>query len=325
MAPRTTRRSKKQATIGIFGLGEANAKNLTPLLDDFLDGLEATFIVPITKDHTTDSVQAVLDYAADKDIPFHAVIDDSVAKSRTLKALLKDADGETKATDVGVEIVNLLKDAEDGRLVMLWDEELGDGEDGGAYDAVEYADEHDIPAYNLCKAMQVIDFGDDGSGESAAEETDDGEDEEEPPAKEAPKARRGRAAKAAAVEDDDDPEEEPVASGDDPRADLPPYKEAVKLGIRQLRTLARERELASNRAIGSMDKDGVLDLLYPDGDVPAAPTASPTTFEQLTLEEQVGAAQHQIVNGNGGMISMAMFVEMISVSVAERVKELVDA
>jgi hypothetical protein len=270
-------------TIGVFGLGEAAPKTIAALLEDYCGDGEVKFIVPATADHYSGSIAAVVEYLEDENISYDVVTDSTTAKARSLRNVVKNADTEHKASDVGAAIVNLLKDAEDGRLLVFWDGELGDEEDGGAYDAVEYADEHDIPAFDLCDGLAPIDL-----------DADDEDDQDEPePEKAAPKGR----AKPA----DDDPDDEPAPAArrrgraaaepeeddaDEPagttrgKADksLPEYEAALKEGVRALRTLARDLELAPHRKIGSMDKPTVLDLLYPlDG---AAPAAAPDDDEE---------------------------------------------
>lgn len=311
-----TRTRPKSITIGIFGLGETPPQNITALLDDHLGDAEATFILPATSEHFTKTVDAIATYCADTDTAYEVITDDSSAKARSLKLLIKDATANSKATDVGTAIVNRLREADDGRLIVLWDETLGE-DDGGAYDAIEYAEENKIKVFDLCNGLEPIDFGDGG----------DDEDEKEPEPEEKPASRRGR--KLAAVKDEpddddddqDDDEDAPPATAEQYEG-LPPFAQAEQMGVRALRNMARERELAPHRAIGSMDKDGVLALLYP-------PKGA---HHQTTLEEQISSAEHA-VNGASravaGALTFEAFIDALAASVASKViaevKELVDA
>lgn len=316
---RSTRRPKatpKTLTIGIFGVGEAPRKSIGALLDDYIaDDVEPSFILAATKDHLTTSVQAVVDYANENEIPYEVITDDTTAKSRALKGIAKEATKEHKATDAGVAIVNLLKDAEDGRLVVLWDDKLSETEDGGAYEAVFYADEHDVPCFDLCNGLEPMNFDSDDDTDAADPVEDDEDDDDDEQEEEKVTSIRGK--KSAQVSNEADPR----------LAGLPTYKEATKLGIRALRTMARERELASSRVIGGSSPAEVLAMLYPDG----ADTAT-TAPVQGTLEEEIATASHAVNNGssataagNGKASAGDALIEMIARAVAERVKELVDA
>lgn len=324
--PRSKSRPKN-ITIGIFGLGETPPQNITALLDDHLGDAEATFILPATPEHFTKTIDAIATYCSDTDTEYEVITNDSSAKARSLKLLISEASATTKASNVGTAIVNRLREAEDGRLIVLWDDTLGE-EDGGAYDAIEYADENSIPVFDLCNGLEPIDLGDPEEikeEEKAPEPEPEAEEEEEKP-----RSRRGRG-KLAAVKDDDGPgEDDEPAPVSDPT--LPPYEDARELGIRVLRNMARERELAGHRAIGSMDKDGVLALLYPNAGVAKISVAAVPEPHQTTLEEQIAAAEHAVTAGartpltNGkGAMTIEVLIEALAVSVAERVKELVDA
>lgn len=307
--PRSKNRPKT-ITVGIFGLGETPPQNITALLDDHLGDAEATFILPATSEHFTKTIDAIATYCSDTDTEYEVITNDTSSKARSLKLLINEAAASIKAADVGTALVNRLRDADDGRLIVLWDEGIGE-EDGGAYDAIEYADENNIPVFDLCNGLEPINFGED-------------EKEEEPEPEPEPRGTRRR--KLAAVKDE--PAED-GPGGPAPVDDtLPPYAEAEEMGIRLLRNLARDRELAGHRAIGSMDKAAVLGLLYPGG---GGAGDEEDQDHQTTLEEQISAAQHEVVKGatplvNGtGALTIEVLVEALATSVAARVKELVDA
>lgn len=262
-----TRKAKASPpiTIGVFGVGEATEKSVIKLIEDFIDGKEdVKFIFPVSVEHYTEIVGTVADWVRDEKIPYEVVMTEAAAKDRGLRSLIRDADASHKVTDVGTAIVNCVRDADDGRLLMFWDEKLVDAdEDEGAYDALDYADECDVPVFDLCNALEPLSFKEPDSGDAP---DDDKDDEPEPP-------KRGRRAAAAKDEDEDD---EPAAASTK-RApvdkSLPSFEEASKLGVRALRTLARDLELDSHRAIGSMKAEQVLDLLYKGGATTPAPAA----------------------------------------------------
>lgn len=334
-------RGKKSETItiGVFGLGEVEPKTLVPLLEDYVGKADVQFIIPATSDHFTASVGAVCDWLDEENLPYDVVTDASSAKARSLRGVIKNAENEHKGSDVGTSIVNLLKDADDGRLLMFWDGELGN-EDGGAYDAVEYADEQDIPAFDICDGLAPIDLdaSDDGQDDDPEPEPEKTtrrsrkatEDDNDPPAAK----RRGKA------QDDqqDEPEREPV----DPT--LPTFEEAGKLGVRALRTFARDLGLAPSRKIGAMDIPTVLDLLYPiDGAAPATdPEPEPETpiakgrrarkeaagqtelpLDEPSLEQQIASSAYAQVsalptqlNAEASVI-LGQFITLLATAVAE--------
>lgn len=341
-------RGKKSETItiGVFGLGEVEPKTLVPLLEDYIGKADVTFIIPATADHYTASVGAVCDWLDEENLPYDVVTDASSAKARSLRGVIKNAENEHKGSDVGTSIVNLLKDADDGRLLVFWDGELGD-EDGGAYDAVEYADEQDIPAFDICDGLAPIDLDADA---------DDGQSEPDPEPEPEKTTRRGRRAAAEDDADDeppapkrrgkaqDDPQDEPEREAVD--ASLPTFAAAEKLGVRALRTFARDLELAPSRKIGAMDIPTLMDLLYPVGGAAPAvdddPEPEPETpiakgrrarkeaagqaelpLGDATLEEQIAASAYQQVttlptqlNAEASVI-LGQFITLLATAVAE--------
>lgn len=326
--PRNTRR--KSVTIGVFGLAEVPPKTIPDLLDDALTDVEATFIIPVTTEHDTPSMRAVLKYLADNDIDFEAVTT-SGKLPLTLRNVVSEAAVVHKASDVGTAIVNRLSEDDDARLYVFFDSNLEENEDGGAYNAITYAEDNEVPSYDFANGLSPFDFGDDDDGPKdsvdagAGPEEDDDEPEEEP-------VKRVRKAVAPAVEEED---EETVMSEDD----LAAYEDAKSWGPRKLRDTARSHlglkpGTAKWREIGSMSKDEVLDLLYPAKTETAEPVSE---YHQTTLEEQIAAATHAStaalptqLNGDVavafGQFWYLLAKEVAAQTVAEMIKrDLVDA
>ena len=108
--------------------------------------------------------------------------------------------------------------------------------------------------------------------------------------------------------------------------------------------LARERKMAPDRKIGSMDKDTVMKLLYPDGadtvipgakaatkakaeddDEPATPRRGRRAAAAADIDEEVSAAARKASSNGHTTGAGDALIELIAQAVAARVKELVDA
>lgn len=320
------RGKKTPITIGIFGLGETPEKNLIPLLSDYVGDADVDFVIPATKDHFSNSVETVMEWLDKEEIRYDVITDDS-SSAKALKNVIKNAENEIDAEDVGTALVNALKDADDGRLLVFWDGELGD-EDGGAYQAIVYADENDIPVFDLCDGLSPVDLG--GEPEPEEEKPARGrrarkdEDSDDDDAKPEPK-RRGRASK----DEDAGGERKAAAKG------LPSFTEAENLGVRALRTLARDTDLAPSRTIGSMGIPELLDLLYPAGDGDGGSDPEPEEKPRRgrkaeSIEQEVAAGQHKASRDKDVYKTvtigdpLAAFIDMLATRIAEKVAETLD-
>lgn len=314
--PRTRRNTQ---VIGVVGKSDISPENLTALLDDYLKDKTAKFVVPVTNDHFTATMETLVDYLLDKEIDFVAVTDG--AASRGLKSVLSEATETVKATDISTCVVNVVKDAEDGVLFALWEET--NTEDSTTADTLEYAEDNKVSCLDLCDGLLPISFVEEGD-----------EPESSPEEKPAPAARGRRAGpskaeekpeapSAAASDDQDDDEDE----GDED-TDLPAAAEAEKMGIRALKRLAKDRKLAKEREIGGMSRAEVMDLLYPSKGVDVTVDMDPP----FDLEEQLSTAQHVAVShlnssssGDALALLVSMLAEQLAPKLAETLKELVDA
>lgn len=336
MPPTRGKKKAETITIGFYGPGEIDEKNLTTLMDNALGDDADTvikFIVPATAETYNDSIGLILDYAGEYKIEYTAVVNDASSKDRTLRGVIKDAESTVDAeVAIGTELVDLLPD--DGKLYVLWDE---DADNDDVYAAIDHAQANNIVAYDLCNGLTVINLdGDDAPEEEEKPAPRSRKKKDEDEEDEAPAPRR-RAKAEPDDDDDDDGDEEPVKRGRGrPRKvlpdhkpvhkSLPTYTEAYKLGIRALRTLARELELAPSPKIGSMDKEAVLGLLYPTSAVPAsqddedeteeapAPKRSRRVAAEPTLEEEVAVAHHKAASNGTGSVdtALAMLIRAIA-------------
>lgn len=173
--PRGTR--NKVVTLGFIGTGKVAEKNSSALLDDYIgaqDG-EVKFVLPITKEHWTPSLQAIASYAIDNEIDYEVVIDDSTGSNKKHQEFLDVATSSHKVVRVPNKVVSLLDKAGEGRLIILWDDE-----DGDAMKALERASDAKIPCLDLTSALDLLEI-DDGQEDLAEEDPfeEDEDDEEE--------------------------------------------------------------------------------------------------------------------------------------------------
>lgn len=145
----------KSATLGFIGKGDVSARNVKALLTDELEQVTSPkFILPITKDHWTETLADVAQYAIKNDIPFEAVTDDSTAKLKDAKDVLGEALKTHKVARVTSKLVGILADSPNPKLVIAWDDE-----DDEAVRAFTLADKDDIDAYDFCSGLDKLRFG----------------------------------------------------------------------------------------------------------------------------------------------------------------------
>jgi hypothetical protein len=222
--------------LAFAGSADTDIDNVKALLNDFVglgeddaDGFpepterEVTLILPITKKHLSDGLEAVLEWSEYADIPFIAVTDGE--KSRAVDSILKDAEEVVRTANVTAGIVDLLKKADsvgDAHVILLWGDE-GSEEAELLLDAAEAAG---IKAKDLTAGLDDISFASEPEPEPEAEAAPEPEPEPEP---EAPKRgrRRGRRAEPEPVEVEEEPltEDEPEAQ---PEPQPEPEPEAPK-------------------------------------------------------------------------------------------------
>jgi hypothetical protein len=227
-------------TLAFAGTGDVDLDNIKALLNDWLgfgeddkegypepSDRDVTLILPITKLHISDGLEVVLEWADYANVPVIAVTDNE--KSRAIDKILKNAEETHKAANVTAKIVELLKDAEgEKHVVLLWGE--GSEEAELLLDAAEVAG---IKAKDLTAGLDDISFT------KEEEPTPEPEPEPEP---EAPKrrARRGRRAEPEIAEQ----EEEPLTD-DEPEDEKPEPEEPKRRGRRQPEPATEEEQAAA--------------------------------------------------------------------------------
>jgi hypothetical protein len=221
--------SKQPITLAFAGSADTSPENVQALLNDWLgfgdedkDGFfepsdrEINLIFPITREHLSDGLEAVLAWAEKADLPYVAVADNK--RSRATESFLSDAEEVIHAANVTAGVVDLLKKADsvgdEVHLILLWGDE-GSEQAELLLDAAEQAG---IKAKDLTAGLDDISFGEQPQAE---------EPEEEPEPEEQPKRgrRRGRRQEPVEVE----PEEEPLTE-DEPEE--PKQEEEPKRGRR---------------------------------------------------------------------------------------------
>ncbi|MFE4681548.1 hypothetical protein ACFRNJ_12020 [Streptomyces sp. NPDC056721] len=239
--------STQPITLAFAGAADIDPENVKDLLNDWLgfgdedeDGYfepsdrQVHLIFPITRDHLSDGLEAVLSWAEKADLPYVAVADNK--RSRALEQILKDAEEVVHHNNVTAGVVDLLKAAdsagEEVHLVLLWGDE-GSEQAELLLDAAEQAG---IKAKDLTAGLDDISFGEQPQAEEPEPQP---EPEPEP---EAPKRgrRRGRRAEPEEVVEEEEPltEDEPEA----PKQEEEPEAEEPKRGRRSRKAAEPEPE-----------------------------------------------------------------------------------
>jgi hypothetical protein len=228
--------SKQPITLAFAGSADIDPENVKDLLNDWLgfgdedkDGFfepsdrEVNLIFPVTREHLSDGLEAVLGWAEKADLPYVAVADNK--RSRATEQILKDAEETVHVANVTAGVVDLLKKADsvgdEVHVILLW----GDEGSEQAELLLDAADQAGIKAKDLTAGLDDISFGEQPQAEEPEEEP---QPEPEPePEPEAPKRgrRRGRRAEPEEAE----PEEEPLTEEDAPEE---PKAEEPKRGRR---------------------------------------------------------------------------------------------
>jgi hypothetical protein len=212
------------------------------------------------------------------------VITDETSTTKTLKELAEDASTVEKSTDVPATIVELLKDAGDGRLIVFWDSEAAEADETPDDDqkAIELAFEKQVPAFDITQGMEVFEFGDDDEGDP------EGEDEEEKP-------KRGR-----------------NSDGDD----APSEDELNEMGIVALKKLAvKSLGLSEDELKGKRKTTVVRLLLEGQGALPLATSDEEDGADDTEPEEEADEAQAIV---RGGVETLEEIPEHVRLTPATR-------
>lgn len=266
----------KSMTIGLLGSGKASIKTASALIGDLTEGAaDVTFVVPVTKTHFTADIEAILEWAHDEGHKYIAVLDDTSADEKDLADYVEAAQDTFKVAKPAVKVVNLLERADDGRLLMLWDDE-----DEDCMTALERAVDREVPALDLTNGLDVLQF-DDPAAASAEE---------------------GEVVKPAKDDDEDGTPERTVEASDedDPVAEFAPQDDLDSLGVRKLRDMAEEELGMSRRKVGQMSKpDCIAALREARGGTPEA-SPSPKAQEDADEAQQPSRAREEAVEEYDG-------------------------
>jgi hypothetical protein len=220
--------STQPITLAFAGSADVDPENVKDLLNDLVglgdedkDGFFApsdrdiNLIFPITREHLSDGLEAVLAWSEKADLPYVAVADNK--RSRATEGFLADAEEVVHAANVTAGVVDLLKKADSAgdevHLILLWGDE-GSPEAELLLDAAEQAG---IKAKDLTEGLDDISFGEQPQAEPEPEE----EPVPEPEPEEAPK--RGRRRGRRAEPEEAQPEEEPLTEDEpeEPKEEKP--------------------------------------------------------------------------------------------------------
>jgi len=163
--------ARRPLHLGFIGAGATSSKNIAALLGDLIEanGGKAKVILPATKQHWTEGIEAVADYALENSIPVALITDDTTQEVKTLKPYISQASEKVKAQAVAVKIVDTTANGS-GRLLILWDDE-----DDDCYTALERAEKQGVEAFDLTAGLHKLEFT--GGGEDAQAAPDDDEPE----------------------------------------------------------------------------------------------------------------------------------------------------
>ncbi|MFF1701318.1 hypothetical protein [Streptomyces sp. NPDC058252] len=284
-------------TLAFAGNADVDLDNVKALLNDLVglgdedkDGFpeesdrEITLVFPITRNHLSDGLETVLEWAEYADLPYLAVADN--ARSRAVEKFLKDADEVVHASNVTAGVVDLLKKADskgdEVKVILLWGEE-GSEEAELLLDAAEQAG---IKAYDLAAGLDDISFGDPQGAE---------EPEPEPePEPEEPKRgrRRGRRSEPEEAQPEEEPltEEEPKPEPEEPKrrsrrkAEPEPEQEPEEGGEDLEQQVNREAQKAQRETAPVADEE--IDLLL-------VRTALEASYSAFRLEDERNAVINQ--------------------------------
>lgn len=175
-------------TIAFFGEGEMSSRAVKTTLNDYLeDKPEVEFVLPLTRDHFTETLQIVGEYAVAAEIPWSGVTDAESSNSRVIKPYLKDATEVKEGVNITTLMVNALKRAEDAVLVVLWPNDEEDASEALS-DICAKAAAAEIPVLEMTSAMSEIELdvteaevtgGDPEEGDPEEEEAEEAETSEE--------------------------------------------------------------------------------------------------------------------------------------------------
>lgn len=162
--------ARRPLHLGFIGAGATSSKNIAALLSDLIEanGGKAKVILPATKQHWTEGIEAVADFALENSIPLALITDDTTQEVKTLKPYISQASEKVKANAVAVKLVDNVANGS-GKLLILWDDE-----DDDCYTALERAEKQSVEAFDLTAGLHRLEF----TGGAAAEP--EPEDEPEP-------------------------------------------------------------------------------------------------------------------------------------------------
>lgn len=165
---------KSELTLGFIGAGEISTKASTALIEDLIEanGGSAKFVFPFTKEHFTDSIGELVEWAIEEEIDYEAVTDDSTPKK--LNDFVEQASKTHKVQRIPHKIVNICDKSGNGRVVILWDDD-----DEDCVTALERAQDKDVEALDLTNGLDILALEDDGEDEEEEPEEVEDEDEED--------------------------------------------------------------------------------------------------------------------------------------------------
>jgi hypothetical protein len=287
-------------TLAFAGNADVDLDNVKALLNDLVglgdedaDGFpeesdrEITLVFPITRNHLSDGLETVLEWAEYADLPYLAVADN--ARSRAVEKFLKDADEVVHASNVTAGVVDLLKKADsDGhevKVILLWGEE-GSEEAELLLDAAEQAG---FKALDLAAGLDDISFGD---PEGAQEPEPEPEPEPEEP-------KRGRRRGRRSEPEEAQPEEEPLTEEEsepepkrrsrrkaEPEPEEHPVEEDISEQESLQEAIARAQHKAQQKETTKAVPDAEIDLLLIRAALEGA-------YKVLRLEDERNAVINQ--------------------------------
>lgn len=202
----------KHHIIGAVGAGAVSLKATSALLDDYIDEDDAaTFVLPVTPAYWSPALANVAKYAVKRQYNVTVVTDDTTDELEDdfPLELIEKATNKVKVAKVVAKVINDVAKADDGVLLIAWDEEVAEGtDDAGQQLAMTLADQKDIVPLNLCDGLDTMTFYDDTDTDTEVDTAPVVEPEpvveEVEPEPEKPVARKRAARKVTEPEPDND-------------------------------------------------------------------------------------------------------------------------
>lgn len=157
-------------TVGFIGTGKVSSKNINALLEDYVDALHGNvkFIIPVTVNSFTETIEYVCEFALNYDIDVEFVIDKTTKENKKLNSIVESIESTHIVEDVNKGVTGILVAAKLADLIIAWDDE-----DESCLDALDIAVNHNIKALDLTTGLSELEFNEDDVDAGSDNKTSD--------------------------------------------------------------------------------------------------------------------------------------------------------